>query len=247
MKTVAYAFVAAALAVGVTACDEPSPDSSALEEAGVTVLAEIERDDFTIRFTQSASGTIAVVEEGPLDRPSYLGYFTAEFRATPMEMFLALEPDEGAPEALRVQHAAATEEAPRALSAPNFAFRGVSQSEYAASCVQAHDGAWFDNEWTTRGWTWHWYQNTSAPDTDAPEKTASNFITHLCNYSVTPDSSYNLAHYLYDDGILVGDNTYVNAGNRSVIVVASQAGDYRASAVVAAWASGNYKLGAMAP
>jgi hypothetical protein len=248
-------FLGAALLLGASACDDVEAGASALdgasaEDSDVEILAEIELDGAAIRFTRAANGTVVVAEEGPFDQPSYLGYFAAEFEATPLEMFLALEPDGEAPEELVLQHAAQTSEQPRQLAAPNFSFRTVSQTEYGTSCTQADDGTWFDNEWTSRGWTWHWYYSGTSGNTATPLKTTSNFITHLCNYSVTPNAQYSLSHYLYDESsgvVLVADNTFVNVGNRSVFYVSSQSGKYEAQAAFGSGASGSYRLGGMAP
>ncbi|PCC74249.1 hypothetical protein SAMN02745121_04352 [Nannocystis exedens] len=249
------ALLGAVLVLGASACDdaesnETALDGAAAEDGDVETLAEIELEGAAIRFTRAANGAVVVAEEGPFDKPSYIGYFAVEFEATPLEMFLALEPDGDAPEELVLQHAAQTSERPRQLSAPNFSFRSVSQTEYGTSCAQADDGAWFDNEWTTRGWTWHWYYSGSTSNTSTPTKTTSNFITHLCNYSVTPNALYSLSHYLYDQTsgtVLIADNDFVNVGNRSVFYVTSQSGQYRAQAAFGSGASGSYRLGGMAP
>jgi hypothetical protein len=241
------------LALGASACDDGAGvGAPELEERGVTLLAEVEQDDFVLRFTRSASGIIAVSEDGPADQPSYLAYLSLEEHATPMEIFLAIDPEAEVPEELRVDHEATTKEPPRALALPQVSFRSVSQSETAATCSLASDGAWFDGQWSSRGWTYHPYYNTSAGQTDSAQKTTSNFITHVCNNTVAPNVDYSFAHYLYDRSLpanqafLTGD-TDIKQGRRNVITVSSQSGTFQAQAVVAGWASGNYKFGVMAP
>ena len=69
MKTGMYVSICAVLMMSAGGCEDPSAEDpsaevSSLEAMGITVLAEIERDDFTIRFTRSAHGKIAVSEEG---------------------------------------------------------------------------------------------------------------------------------------------------------------------------------------
>ncbi|WAS90327.1 hypothetical protein [Nannocystis punicea] len=241
------------LALGAGACDDGAGAAAAeLEERGVTLLAEVEQEDFVLRFTKSAGGTIAVSEDGPMDQPSYLAHLSLEEHATPMEIFLAIDPEGEVPEELRIDHEATTKAPPRALSLPQVSFRSVSQGETAATCSLTADGGWFDGEWSSRGWTYHTYHNTSAAQTDSAQKAASNFITHVCNNSVAPNVDYSFAHYLYDRSLpnnlqfLTGD-TDVKQGRRNVITVSSQSGTYQAQAVVSAWAAGNYKFGVMAP
>lgn len=242
----------ALLTLAATACDEPDAAVSRLEERGVTVLAQIEVDDFEYLFTRSASGKIAVSEEGPSEQPSYLAHLALAQRATPLEMLLALDPDGEAPEELRAAHAAATTAAPRALSLPTPSFRSLTQVEPNANCTLASDGAWFDAEWAERDWTWHWYHSGGEGQTDSPQRTTSNFITHACNNTVGPAASFVFSHYLYDRSLaanaqfLIGNET-IEQGHRNVIVLANDSGTYQAQAVRADWASGNYKLGVMAP
>ena len=110
---------------------------------------------------------------------------------------------------------------------------------------------WFDQGWQARGWPFHWYYQGSAHQVTAPNRSSSHYITHLCNYSVTPDVGYGIYHSLHDDYLypytaLVASNTMIFQGQRSVLTAANESGDYRAVAEMYQAYSGNYELGASA-
>lgn len=66
-----------------------------------------------------------------------------------------------------------------------------------------------------------------------------------------PDVGHGIYHSLHDDYLypytaLVAGNTMIFQGQRSVLTVANESGDYRAAAETYQAYSGNYKLGASA-
>ena len=98
----------------------------------------------------------------------------------------------------------------------------------AANCSLTADGSWFDGGWQARGWPFHWYYQGDAASTIVPNRSTSNYITHLCNYSVLPLANFNISHYLHNDNIagnnLVADNITIATGQRSVFTVANVSG-----------------------
>lgn len=241
---------ATVLVLGMNACDEPE-STPTVDERGITLLAEVELDDFKIQFTKSPAGAIVVSEDGPVEHPSYVAHLVIDLAATPLEMFVALSPDADVPEALQADHTERTQEPPRALTIPTVAFRGITVIESAANCTLASDGAWFDGQWSARGWSTHWYWNGTDTSKTAPQQTTSDFVTHVCNNTVTPDTSVSFNHYLFDRSLpgaqLVASNQAIRQGRRNVITVTGTSGTYEAEATLASWADGNYKLGIQAP
>jgi len=234
-----------ACALFVAACGEASSNE---HQESLDVLAEVVTDgDLVIRFKKIGDEGILISEVGPGDVPSVVTHYVMEEQATALEMFLALAPDQDVPQELIADHGRISGDAPRALAAPTPRFAAVSATEYATNCAYSSDGPWFDNLWASNGWTWHWYQNVTAPfpiaGYNSPNKTASNFISHLCNYSVSHEG---VGHYVYNTQYV--DGSYpVEVGHRSVVTVSSVSGTWRAQAAGPNYGTGTVRLGAMAP
>ncbi len=258
--------LALATCIGLTsACDAPSSelddDLAAIEEGledelPVRILARVEFDDgATLEFADLGDGMRVVSELAPLDSPSRLDYLLGTYTtATPLEIYLSVEPNLPPPAELvedHEEHAAelGLEDTPRELSLPLQGARMVGGSvQYPANCTYSSDHAWFKSVWQSAGWNWRWYYSGSATgQKTTPSRNTSSFYSHLCNRSVTnsPAGTGRLYHSPNVNGSGLS-GWAVPVGYRNVFWAGSHE-QWAAHSYKWASAPGSYRLGVMAP
>jgi hypothetical protein len=196
-----------------------------------------------IEFRRGQDGGIVVSEYGPETAPSPVVYLAATENATPLEVFLAVAPDQEPPRELVQQHELAMREldqpvTPRSLRLPDPSFRTTYLDYYATNCSYTSDKSWFDDSWDALGMEWHAYATVYLDPIDNEyftytSPTTNSFITHFCAHSVDWETSGSgdpyLRHYLYTgSGLYLPLTTQaVYEGYRSLIWIWNESDQYK--------------------
>jgi hypothetical protein len=194
------------------ACGDELDDT--VEDANL--LADIDSGKFNIQFVR-VEGGIIMSEVGPTDVPSPLTYLVKEHQASPLEIFMAVAPNEEAPEELVVAHERKVDAPPRQLSVDDSSFRGFSGGVSGATCTSFADGLWLAGQ----GWANTELDTPTLTETnywhDTGAHTTVDFMSHVCNVSES-GNSIGLVHQVIYDSTVQFNRTGIDPNERSTII-----------------------------
>lgn len=254
--------------LSASSCDDedpPEPAERVSEFVGqdLELLTSVESPEgVEVSFHAIGNGGVIVSEYGPAEAPSPLTYFNAVERATPLELFTALAPDQDPPAALVVNHEALKWNrnqslVPRELHLPDPSFRSTNEQYYNTDCSYSGDKEWFDYWWDLWDLSWHPYYSgeySGEKQTSETPGFTDAFITHLCLFQVydenhDPIGAVPVDHYVKNptSGYLTpGFGQQVYIAHRSVLGVFDVTGIYRGVGTVLPLNTAVFRLGAMA-
>lgn len=253
--------------LSASSCDSEDPPesperNSELVGQDLELLASVQSPEgVEVSFHAIGNGGVIVSEYGPAEAPSPLIYFNAVERATPLELFTALAPDQDPPPDLVVNHEALMLNrnqslVPRELHLPDPSFRSTNEQYYNTDCSESSDEAWFDYWWGVWNLPFHEYLSDEfsgeEQTTMTPWKTDA-FITHLCLWQVYDDEhdpigAVPVDHYVKnpDGGYLTpGFGQQVYVAHRSVLGVFDDSDFYQGVGTVLPLNTAEFRLGAM--
>jgi hypothetical protein len=128
-------------------------------------------------------------------------------------------------------------------------YRTVSHNKglYKTDCSGRSDGNWFDRQWQSRKWKWHWYYSGEAQYKSTPSVFTDIFWSHLCNHRNGPNQPRHVVQgYPY-----AWVAQYVPMGYRSWITIRTPPSNtrlWRGKRISDNYVeTGHYRLGAIAP